>query len=101
MRRTKPITVIVAAALIPTALIAGRWLRSARPWETPVDRAHRLCAGCGLKAGEVDRMIDDAAHSTLDREGMVKLWEATFSEADTHKELCKPRREAVLDAAEL
>ena len=53
-------------------------------------------------AGSTGAIIDtaeDAAHSTLDREDMDDLWAATFSETDTHYELCRPCTEAVLDAA--
>ena len=52
-----------------------------------------------LEASEFDGMIDDAVHSTVDRDGLLELWEATFTEADTHKELCRPCTLAVLDAA--
>ncbi len=98
MRRTKPISVFAAVTLIPSAFLAGLWLRNVRPWETPVERAHRLCIACGLADSEVDRMIDDAGHSTLDRAGLLELWEGTFTEADLHKVLCRPCTLAVLDA---
>ena len=73
MRRTKPLTIFGAVALVPSMFLAGLYLRNVRPWETPVARAHRMCIACGLDASEIDRMIDDAAHSTLDREGMTGL----------------------------
>ena len=72
MRRTKPIPVVSAISLIPSAFLAGLWLRNARPWETPTDRAHRLCRACGLAESEVDRMIDDGANRTL-RPGLMNL----------------------------
>ena len=71
--------------------------------ETPIERAHRLCEACGLDANEVDRFIDAAGHSLLDREGLVKLWEATYSDSEAleaARELCQPCVDAILDAAD-
>ncbi len=68
-----------------------------------VERAHWLCAQCGLSTGDVDGMIDDCRRSKLDRAELVRVWENTYADnpddLQQARELCGPCIEAVLDAA--
>jgi len=77
--------------------VAG-WLILARPWESPTEWAYRLCGECGLDADEINQLIDDAAHDTLDRDKLLRLFRETFEDR-TDAELCEPCAHAVLDAA--
>ena len=48
------------------------------------------------------KLIDDATHSTLDREASIRLWEETYADPDAleqARERCRPCVEAILDAA--
>lgn len=95
---TKRSRTILAAALIPVAFCTGLWLRYTRPWESPIERAHRLCRECGLDDDEIDRLIDTKRHAGLMREQELDLFYTTFEDrADA--ELCKTCAEAVLDEA--
>ena len=67
--------------------------------KSPIDRAYRLCSECGLDRAQLDQLIDDVAHSTLDRQQQRELFYSTFGEGDPDPELCRPCAEAVLDAA--
>lgn len=80
-------------------IIAGLWATQYGPLESATRRAYRLCRQCGLDDAEITQLVDDAAHSTLDRQGLIQLWAETFDAGDTHQELCSPCAEAVLDAA--
>ena len=70
-----------------------------RPWESDIERAHRLCGACGLPTNEINQLIDDVRHSTLAREENLELFYATFKDRADAK-LCEPCAEAALDAAE-
>lgn len=91
-RSTKTIGVLLPIM----AAIVGWWV-VIRP--SPVDRAHELCAECGLSDAEVDQLIDDAKHSMLSREENMRLFLDTFADP-AEAELCRTCAEAVLDAAE-
>ena len=67
--------------------------------KSPIDRAYRLCSECGLDRAQLDQLIDDVAHSTLDRDGLIQFFDATLEPEDDHRELCMPCVEAVLDIA--
>ncbi len=66
--------------------------------ETPTDVAYRICEDCGLARSEVDQLIDDARHSTLTRDGLLRLFRDTFERRED-AEVCIGCAEAVLDAA--
>ena len=70
-----------------------------RSSETPAELAYRLCGQCGLDRAKVDQLIDDMAHSALDRDGLIELFEGPFEPEDDHKERCRPCVEAALDVA--
>ena len=70
--------------------------------ETPTERAHRICADCGLDAAAIDWLIDETEHTTLDRAGALALWEGTYDDPDAlaeARELCMPCVEAILDVS--
>ncbi len=88
----------VAVVRVVSAMPAGRWVRHTRPWESPIQRAHRLCRECGLDDDEVDRFIDTKRNAGLTREQELDLFYATF-EDEADAELSEPCAVAVLDAA--
>ena len=77
---------------------ASRWVRNARPWESPTRRAHRICEQCGLDPVVVDGLIDTMQHSTLTREQSLELFFSTFDEPAA-AELCVPCAETIMHAA--
>ena len=64
---------------------------------SPVDRAYGECRGCGPGDEEIDRLIGIMTRSPRDRATLLKSFDATFEPGDTHRELCLPCAEAVLD----
>ena len=48
----------LAALLMPLVFGVGAWSIFTRPWDTPTERAHRLCVACGIDHDEVDMLID-------------------------------------------
>ena len=58
MRRTKPVTIVVAIALIPAAFVAGRWLRIAGPGEYLNVRADDVYKACDIYAGSGTTVLD-------------------------------------------
>ena len=94
-RRTK---VALSAAMIPIAVVAGRWLRWSRPWESPTQRAYRVCRQCSdLEPTEVDDQIIAVRLAPGTREDKLRLFREQFDDpADA--EACEPCAEAVLDA---
>ena len=89
---------IAAVVLVVIAIPGGRWVRHTRPWESPTERAHRLCRECGLDDDEIDRLIAEKRIAGQTREQELDLFYATF-ESGAIAELCEPCVEAVLDAA--
>ena len=88
---------VVIAATIYAVLYA-------RLWESVVERAHRLCAGCGLGAGEVDGLIETmrAAGRHRTRAELFEAWVDTYKDEERRlqaMDLCRSCTEAVLDAA--
>ena len=73
------------------------WLAFRTP-ETPIEAARRICDLCGLFEAEVDRMIDDMRHSTLNRDQLLAAYRATYADSGDG-EACIDCSEAVLDAA--
>jgi hypothetical protein len=89
---------IAAVVLVVIAIPAGRWVRHTRPWESAIQRAHRLCREGGLDDDEINRLIETKSDAGLTREQELDLLYATFEDrADA--ELCEPCAEAVLDVA--
>ena len=43
--------------MLAVMFAASGWLFLARPWESPIDRAYRLCGECGLPSSEVDGLL--------------------------------------------
>ncbi len=86
------------------AILPDRQADYKRPWALAVERAHRLCAECGLTAGEVDGLIEtmQAAGERKTRDELFEVWLDTY-EVETERvqvmDLCRPCVEAVLDAA--
>lgn len=76
MTRDTKARLIVFAVAVVVILAVGRAMN--RRSETPTERAYRLCGEYALARVQVDRLVDNAAHSTLDRGGMLGLFEATF-----------------------
>ena len=85
--------------VVAAILVFARSVNHPPREETPAERAYRRCGDCGLDRARVDRLIDDASHSMLDRDGLSALFQATFKGDDDDRELCRPCIEAVLDAA--
>ncbi len=94
----------MVVGMLPVMFAVSGWMFLARPWESPVDRAYRLCGVCGLPSSDVDRLIAENRASTLTRGEAVKLWEGTYSDPDglaDARELCMPCVDAVIRVAEL
>lgn len=89
---------IAAAVLVVIAIPAGRWVRHARPWESSIQRAHRLCRECGLGEDEIGRLIAAKMNAGQTREQELDSFYATF-ENRANAEPCGPCAEAVLNAA--
>ena len=77
----------------------GVWIVFARPFESPRDKAQRLCGGCGLDVAEIDQLIDDVQHSTLSRAENLALFRAQY-ERPADADSCQDCAVAVLDSAE-
>ena len=77
---------LAVCLLIAVAVTA--WIYT-RPWESVVERAHRLCGQCGLGVDEIDWLIDDARHATIERDELVELYMMTFADR-TETEGCPP-----------
>lgn len=93
-RRTK---VILAALCLPAALALGLAIRWTRPWESPGQRAVRICRECGLSVPDIEGLIKTMRSSPGSREEKLRALCATFPDrADA--EPCVPCSEAVLDA---
>ncbi len=86
-----------AVGLVVIAIPAGRWMRHTRPWETPTERAHRLCDTCGLDDDQIDQLMDEFGDPTLSREQALALFLDSF-ENPAAAEPCMPCVEAVMDA---
>ena len=86
----------MAYAFVAVVLIGGSAFRYFSSRESPIERAYRECQLCGIGAAEVDQWIDDCRHSTLDRDGLLALFEATGGERD--REACRPCVQAVIEA---
>ena len=59
--------------LIAVAVAAAVYaMMYTRPWESDIERAHRLCEGCGRGAGELDWLIErmEAAGGHETRDGV-------------------------------
>ena len=66
------------ACLFLLMFAVGVWIVFARPFESPRDKALRLCGGCGLDAAEIDGLIDDMRHTTLTRAENLALFRPQF-----------------------
>jgi hypothetical protein len=76
------------------------WLILARPWESPAERADRLCGECGLTDDRTDQLIEDVRLSGASRETAVRLWEATYADPailEQARDLCGGCVKAVVD----
>ncbi len=87
------------ACLFLLAFGVGVWIVFARPFESPRDKALRLCGECGLDVAEIDWLIDGSRHTTLTRAENLALFRAQYERAaDT--DFCQDCAVAVMDAAE-
>ncbi len=87
----------VAGMLPIRAAIAG-WLILTRPWETPTERAYRVCGECGLSTTEVALLIGVMRESPKTRAELLEDFRVRFDHPDDLT-WCEPCAEAVLDAA--
>ncbi len=94
--RTK---VTLSVLCLPVALALGLALRWTRPWESPDQRAVRLCRQCGLADAKIEWLMDTMRDSPASREKKLEAFYATFPNRAV-AEPCLPYAEAVLDAAE-
>lgn len=53
------------ARLVAAILVFARSVNHPPRDETLAERAYRLCGDCGLDGGQVDQLIEEAAHSTF------------------------------------
>ncbi len=95
---TNRTTLTISALCLPVALALGMTFRSTRPWESPDQRAVRVCRQCGLADAKIECLIDTMRDSPASREKKLEAFYATFPKR-AHAEPCLPCVEAVLDAA--
>ena len=95
-RRVK---VALSAAAIPIAVVVGLNTIYYRPFESPTQRAYRLCGECGWARNEIDWLIDANRYSTLTREQSLELFRDQFDD-EMDAEYCAPCTTAILDAAD-
>ncbi len=88
-----------AACLLLLTFGVSVWIVLARPFESPRDKALRLCGECGLEAAEIDWLIDTMRHSTLTRAENLALFRAQY-ERPADAGSCEDCAFAVMDAAE-
>ncbi len=62
------------ACLFLLAFGIGVWIVFARPFESPRDKALRLCGECGLDVAEIDWLIDSSRHTTMTRAENLALF---------------------------
>ncbi len=74
------------------------WMFLARPWESPIDRAYRLCGECGLPSSEVDWLIGVMRDNPKTRAEKLEDFRKLFNDS-LDLEFCEPCAEGVLDAA--
>lgn len=97
---THRVRVVLSVALLPVALIVGVNTIFYRPFESPRQRAYRLCLACAdLEPVEVDDQIIKARSAPGTREHQLRLFVELFDDPADAK-ACTPCTEAVLDAAE-
>ena len=95
-RRTK---VALSAAMLPIAVIVGLNTIFYRPFESPLERAYRLCRQCSdLERAEVDDQIQTVRLAPGTRTDKLRLFRDPFDNPDDAK-ACTPCTEAILDAA--
>ena len=87
------------ACLFLQTFAVGVWIVLARPFESPRDKALRMCSGCGLDVDEVDGLIDGARHTTLTRAENLALFRKQY-EREAEADYCQDCAVAVLDAGE-
>ncbi len=85
------------AGLLPVMFAVSGWMFLARPWESPVDRAYRLCGECGLPSSEVDGLIGVMRENPKTRAEKLEEFRRLFDDP-LDLEYCEPCAEAVLDA---
>ncbi len=74
------------------------WLFLTRPWESPTERAYRVCSGCGLSNTEVAWLIGVMRESPKIRAELLEDFRVWFADPGDLT-WCEPCAEAVLDAA--
>ena len=84
--------------MLAVVFAVSGWLFLARPWESLVDRAYRLCGECGLPSTEVDWMIGVMRENPKTRAEKLEEFHILFDNV-LRPEYCEPCAEAVLDAA--
>ena len=96
---TRRVKVALSAVAIPFVLAAGLSPIFYRPFETPTQRACRLCRQCAdLEPAEVDEQIAAARLAPGTREDKLQLFIDQFDDPDDAK-ACTPCTEAILYAA--
>ena len=87
-----------AGAMLPVMAAIAGWLILARPWETPTERAYRVCGGCGLTTTEIAWLIGVMHEHPKTRQELLEDFRVRFDDPEDLA-FCEPCAEAVLDAA--
>ena len=88
----------IVACLFLLTFGVGVWIVFAGPFESPRDKAHRLCCECGLEGAEIGWLIDGSRHTTLTRAENLALFRAQY-ERPADADFCEDCTLAVMDAA--
>ena len=97
---THRVKVVLSAVAIPIVLAAGLSPIFYRPFETPTQRAYRLCRQCAdLDPTEVDDQILTVRSAPGSRADKLRLFIVQYDDPPDAED-CAPCAEAVLDAAE-
>ena len=97
---TRRVKVALSAALLPIALIVGLNTIFYRPFESPTDRAYRLCRECAdLSPAEVDDQILTVRSAPGTRADKLRQFYGQFNDPADAKD-CAPCTQAILNAAD-
>ena len=94
----KPRGLFIILGLVTLAFVVVGTVYRAHLWESPKERAHRLCDGCGLSWAELENLIDDIRGPSF-RDTKLRHSRAAFDDPE-QAEPWESCGEAQVDAAD-
>lgn len=77
----KPRGLFIILGLVTLAFVVVGTVYRAHLWESPKERAHRLCNGCGLSWAELENLIDDL-RGPESRDTKMRLFRKAFDDPE-------------------